>query len=68
MLSKQPVVAYVDMRGEQFQFYKVGIFKGNCGTSVDHLVLIVGYGRTSDGWDYCCLRILRAPNGGRMDT
>ncbi|KAL5575267.1 hypothetical protein UlMin_016966 [Ulmus minor] len=55
-VSKQPVVAHVDTRGQQFQFYKGGIFNGNCGTSVDHVVLIVGYGRTSDGWDYWLLK------------
>jgi len=29
-----------------FQFYSSGVLTGNCGTSVDHGVLVVGYGTT----------------------
>lgn len=48
VVSRQPVIAYFFVTNE-FYFYKSGIFtttkcgKGNCG-SVNHSVLIVGYG------------------------
>jgi len=29
-----------------FQFYSSGVLTGNCGTSIDHGVLVVGYGTT----------------------
>ena len=34
-----------------FQFYSGGVLTGTCGTSIDHGVLVVGYG-TSDGSEY----------------
>ena len=34
-----------------FQFYSSGVLTGNCGTSIDHGVLVVGYG-TDDGTAY----------------
>jgi len=34
-----------------FQYYSGGVLTGTCGTSIDHAVLVVGYG-TTDGQDY----------------
>jgi len=35
-----------------FQYYSSGVLTGVCGTSLDHGVLVTGYGITSDGQDY----------------
>ena len=32
-----------------FQHYSSGVLTGTCGTSIDHVVLAVGYGTTNDG-------------------
>ncbi|CAI9782057.1 unnamed protein product [Fraxinus pennsylvanica] len=42
--SKQPVAVTVDAKGADFQFYSSGIFTGQCGTTLDHGVTLVGYG------------------------
>jgi len=50
-VSKQPVSIAIQADQLAFQFYKSGVFTENCGTNIDHGVLIVGYG-TLDGIDY----------------
>jgi C1A family cysteine protease len=50
-VSKQPVSIAIQADQIAFQFYKSGVFTGNCGTDLDHGVLVVGYG-TLDGVDY----------------
>lgn len=50
-LQNGPVSIAVDAGGLAWQFYFGGIMKHFCGTSLDHGVLLVGYG-SSSGEDY----------------
>lgn len=50
-LTLGPVAIAIEADQEGFQFYKSGVFDGQCGTQLDHGVLLVGYG-TEDGKDY----------------
>ncbi|KAL8460650.1 hypothetical protein ACS0TY_032244 [Phlomoides rotata] len=43
-VAGQPVAVSVDASGAGFQFYKSGVFTGECGTDLDHGVTVVGYG------------------------
>merc|ERR1712080_599583 len=48
-LQEGPVSVAVD--AGKFQSYRSGVLTGRCGTSLDHGVLVVGYG-TAGGTDY----------------
>lgn len=50
-LNVQPVSIAIEADQKDFQLYKSGVFTGDCGTSLDHGVLVVGYGN-KDGEDY----------------
>jgi C1A family cysteine protease len=50
-IAKQPVSVAIEADQKEFQLYKSGVFTGACGTTLDHGVLVVGYGTESDG-DY----------------
>jgi len=50
-LQLGPVSIALDGGGNAFQGYKSGVLTGNCGSSLDHGVLTVGYG-TLNGDDY----------------
>ncbi|KAE8659130.1 hypothetical protein F3Y22_tig00116964pilonHSYRG00158 [Hibiscus syriacus] len=41
----QPVRAAIEAGGRSFQLYTSGVFKGICGTQLDHGVVDVGYGK-----------------------
>ncbi|KAG6777144.1 hypothetical protein POTOM_016952 [Populus tomentosa] len=51
-VAQQPVSVIVDGGGRDFQFYKSGVFNGDCGTAQSHAVTAMGYGTNSDGTDY----------------
>merc|ERR1712054_131035 len=50
-VSKQPISVAIEADQSAFQLYRSGVFDGTCGTSLDHGVLIVGYG-SEDGEEY----------------
>lgn len=43
-VASQPVAVAIDGGGLEFQLYSSGVFTGSCGNSLNHGVLIVGYG------------------------
>lgn len=50
-VAKGPVSIAIEADQSAFQFYKRGVLSGNCGTRLDHGVLVVGYG-SEMGKDY----------------
>lgn len=54
-LQKGPVSVGVDASDWGIRYYKSGIITKNCGTSIDHAVLLVGYG-TDNGVDYWTIK------------
>ena len=50
-LAQQTVSIAIEADQKEFQLYKSGVFTGNCGTTLDHGVMAVGYG-SLDGVDY----------------
>ncbi|KMZ73716.1 Cysteine proteinase [Zostera marina] len=53
--ASQPISVAIEAGGRDFQLYVSGIFTGSCGTSLDHGVIVVGYG-TENGKDYWIVR------------
>mmetsp|Transcript_7408 Transcript_7408/g.11065 ORF Transcript_7408/g.11065 Transcript_7408/m.11065 type:complete len:349 (+) Transcript_7408:75-1121(+) len=55
-VSKQPVSIAIEADEQAFQFYSGGVLTSGCGTTLDHGVLLVGYGTTDDGIDYWIIK------------
>ncbi|KAL1807302.1 hypothetical protein ACET3Z_030370 [Daucus carota] len=51
-VANQPVSVAIDAGGSDMQFYREGVYTGECGTELDHGVAVVGYGATNDGTKY----------------
>ncbi|KAJ6735577.1 CYSTEINE PROTEASE FAMILY C1-RELATED [Salix viminalis] len=54
-VAHQPVSVAIEASGMALQFYHSGVFTGECGTALDHGVVVVGYG-TERGLDYWLVR------------
>jgi len=50
-VNQQPVAIAIEADQQAFQFYTSGVLTAECGTNLDHGVLLVGYG-TENGQDY----------------
>jgi len=62
-VSKQPVSVAIEADTAAFQLYKSGVITGDCGASLDHAVLLVGYGSES-GVDYWLIKNSWGPRWG----
>ncbi|XP_065879161.1 senescence-specific cysteine protease SAG39-like [Euphorbia lathyris] len=51
-VANQPISVAIDAGESDFQHYESGVFTGECGTSLDHGVTVVGYGTSDDGTKY----------------
>ncbi|KAL9244933.1 hypothetical protein vseg_018647 [Gypsophila vaccaria] len=52
-IAKHHVRIAIEDGDRELQFYKSGVFTGNCGTTLDHsATVVVGYDTTKDGQDY----------------
>ncbi|KAK2632833.1 hypothetical protein EUGRSUZ_L01012 [Eucalyptus grandis] len=38
--------------GRVFQSYRHGVFNGDCGSQLDHVVVVVWYGKSEDGINF----------------
>ncbi|XP_031253607.1 cysteine proteinase COT44 [Pistacia vera] len=54
-VAHQPVSVAIEASGMAFQLYDSGVFTGECGSALDHGVVVVGYG-TENGEDYWLVR------------
>ncbi len=56
-IAQQPVSIAVEADQRAFQLYSSGVFTSDCGTNLDHAVLLVGYGTdSSSNQDYYILK------------
>ncbi|XP_044462427.1 zingipain-2-like [Mangifera indica] len=53
-VAKQPVSVAIDASG--IKYYSSGVFDGDCGTSLNHAVTIIGYGTADDGTEYWLIK------------
>ncbi|CAI8609304.1 unnamed protein product [Vicia faba] len=62
-VAHQPVTVAIEAYGGAFKLYESGVFTGDCGTKLDHAVLVVGYG-SENGVDYWLVRNSWGTNWG----
>jgi hypothetical protein len=48
-VALQPISIAVQANQYSFMYYKDGVVDGSCGQDLDHGVLLVGYGETTEG-------------------
>ncbi|KAL1532170.1 senescence-specific cysteine protease SAG39-like [Salvia divinorum] len=53
-VANQPVSVNID--ASVFQFYRSGVYTGECETNINHSVAIVGYGESEDGVKYWLIK------------
>lgn len=63
-VAQQPISVAIEADSSTFQFYKSGVMTGRCGAKLDHGVLAVGYGTSSDGIDFWKVKNSWGPNWG----
>jgi C1A family cysteine protease len=55
-VAKRPVAVALHSAASAFRYYKTGIINSaGCGTTLDHAVILIGYG-TSNGTPYWIVR------------
>jgi len=55
-VAQQPVSVAIEADRRIFQLYKGGVLDGSCGGSIDHGVLVAGYGTDPKGGDYWLIK------------
>lgn len=65
-VANQPVSVSIDSSGRHFRYYSSGVFVGDCGTELDHVVTAVGYGVTEDGMKYWLVKNSWGANWGEQ--
>ncbi|KAL4599375.1 hypothetical protein ACB092_11G122300 [Castanea dentata] len=51
-VAKHPVSVAKEGSSRGFMFYSSGVFTGECGTNLNHVVTAIGYGMSDDGTKY----------------